>query len=165
MYKNEIYVSCIKEMVSPSQCFYSHLTRVFGLVGTGTIATTTNNNITIINQGQVAGGHGHWSGNRSPYGMVIAAIRHSKPSNSNNNERGTTTAILMTSESLSKLQQRQKRQQGWTTKQSAMGGDEMGHSSTCWYEKFQQKRSRYYFYECYIIHFPHGMYSYAWTFD
>ena len=71
MCKNGIYVSCIKEMVSPPQCFYSHLTRVFGLVGTGTVATTTNNNITIINQGQVAGGHGHWSGNRSPYGMVL----------------------------------------------------------------------------------------------
>ena len=73
MYKNGIYVSCIKEMVSPSQCFYSHPTRVFALVGTGTIATTNNNNnnITIINQGQVAGGHGHWSGNRSPYGMVL----------------------------------------------------------------------------------------------
>ena len=65
MYKNGLYVSCIKEMVSPSQCFYSHSTGVFGLVGTGTIATTTNNNITIINRGQVAGGHGHWSGNRS----------------------------------------------------------------------------------------------------
>ena len=108
MYKNGIYVSCIKEMVSPSQCFYSHLTRVFGLVGTGTIATTTTTNITIINRGQVAGGHGHWSGNRSPYGMVIEAICHSKPSNSNNNERGTTTAILTMSESLSKLQQGQK---------------------------------------------------------
>ena len=94
MYKNGIYVSCIKEMVSQSWCFYSHSTRVFGLVGTGTIATTTNNNITIINQGQVAGGHGHWSGNRSPYGMVIAAIHHGKPSNSNNNKRGMTTAIL-----------------------------------------------------------------------
>ena len=99
MYKNCIYVSCIKEMVSPSQCFYSHLTRVFGLVGTGTIATAATNNITIINQGQVAGGHGHWSGNRSPYGMVIAAIHHSKPSNSNNNKRGMTTVILTTSES------------------------------------------------------------------
>ena len=112
MYKNDIYVSCIKEMVSPSQCFYSHSTRLFGLVGTGTIATNNNNNITIINRRQVAGGHGHWSGNRSPYGMVIAAICHSKPSNSNNNERGTTTAILTMSESLSKLQRRQKRQQG-----------------------------------------------------
>ena len=35
---------------------------------------------------------------------------------------------------------------------------EMGRSSTCWYEKFQPKRSWYYFYECYVIHFPHGMY-------
>ena len=122
MYINGIYVSCIKEMVSPSQCFYSHSTRVFGLVGTGTIATNNINNITIINRRQVAGGHGHWSGNRSPYGMVNAAIRHSKPSNSNNNERGTTAAILMTSESLSKPQRRQKQQQGQTTKQSAMGG-------------------------------------------
>ena len=41
-------------------------------------------------------------------------------------------AILTMSESLSKPQPRQKQQQGWTTKQSAMGGDEMGHSSTCW---------------------------------
>ena len=32
MYKNGIYVSCIKEMVSPSQCVYSHSTRVFGLL-------------------------------------------------------------------------------------------------------------------------------------
>ena len=158
MYKNGIYVSCIKEMVSPSHCFYSHSTRVLGLVGTGTIATTNNNNITIINRGQVTGGHGHWSGNRSPYGMVNAAIRHSKPSSSNNNERGMTAAILMTSESLSKLQRRQKRQQGQTTKQSTMGG-------TCWCEKFQLKRSRYNFYGRYIIHFPHGMYSYTWTFD
>ena len=137
----------------------AHSTRVFGLVGTGTIATTTtNNNITIINRGQVAGGHGHWSGNRSPYGMVNAAIRHSKQSNSNNNKRGTTAAILTTSESLSKPQRRQKRQQPSSRQW-------VGHSSTCWYEKFQLKRSRYYFYGRYVIHFPRGMYSYTWTFD
>ena len=44
--------------------------------------------------------------------MVIVAIRHSKPSNSNNNKRGITTVILTMSESLSKPQRRQKRQQG-----------------------------------------------------
>ena len=37
----------------------------------------------------------------------------------------SSTSSSTTSESLSKPRQRQKRQQGWTTKQSAMGGDDV----------------------------------------